>query len=56
MLQFFSSLGGFRKLEFACLSHKATIRLIDLLGKDYDEPVKAWSKEISQMIWTVHMQ
>jgi hypothetical protein len=26
-----------------------------MLGKDYDEPVKAWSKELTDFIWKVCM-
>lgn len=35
------------------MSHKGTIRFVDLLGTDYDEPVKAWCKELTDYIWKV---
>uniref|UniRef100_A0A1X7V7A7 Uncharacterized protein n=1 Tax=Amphimedon queenslandica TaxID=400682 RepID=A0A1X7V7A7_AMPQE len=34
-----------------CLSHKSTIRYVDLLRKNLNEPVGIWSKEISSSVW-----
>lgn len=36
------------------MSHKSTIRYIDILGSNFDEPVKNWKREISDMIWKVY--
>lgn len=35
------------------MSHKSTIRYIDEFGKDFDEPVIAWSKEVNDFVWKV---
>ena len=34
------------------MSHKSTIRYIDVLGIKYDEPVKNWCRDIS-VVWKV---
>lgn len=35
------------------MSHKSTIRYIDALGSNYDEPVKQWCREIGDVVWKV---
>ena len=36
-----------------CVSHRSTIRIIEEMGKNYDDSVKEWCSTIAKQLWQV---